>query len=55
MAPSGRWPAMARASGLSSSVKFLSGVDYEALPEADVFLLPSENETSVSPRSPQWP
>ena len=37
---------MARASGLSSSVKFLSGVEsYEALPEADVFLLPSENET----------
>jgi len=37
---------IAREAGLSSSVKFLSGVEsYEALPEADVFLLPSENET----------
>lgn len=32
--------------GLQASVKFLSGVEsYEALPEADVFLLPSDNES----------
>ena len=37
---------LARTAGLSSSVRFLSGVEsYEALPEADVFLLPSDNET----------
>ena len=37
---------MTRTMGLEPSVKFLSGVEsYEALPEADVFLLPSENES----------
>ena len=36
----------ARQMGLQSAVKFLSGVEsYEALPEADVFLLPSDNES----------
>ncbi len=37
---------MSRTLGLESSVRFLSGVEsYEALPEADVFLLPSDNES----------
>ena len=37
---------LARTMGLVGSVKFLSGVEsYEALPEADVFLLPSDNES----------
>lgn len=37
---------MSRNLGLEPSVKFLSGVEsYEALPEADVFLLPSDNES----------
>ncbi len=37
---------LTRTMGLQSSVKFLSGVEsYEALPEADVFLLPSDNES----------
>lgn len=37
---------MSRSLGIESSVRFLSGVEsYEALPEADVFLLPSDNES----------
>ena len=37
---------LARTMGFESSVKFLSGVEsYEALPAADVFLLPSDNES----------
>ena len=36
----------AKALRIESSVRFLSGVEsYEALPQADVFLLPSENES----------
>ncbi len=36
----------ARTLGIEGSVRFLSGVEsYEALPEADVFLLPSDNES----------
>ncbi len=37
---------LARSLGIEASVRFLSGVEsYEALPEADVFLLPSDNES----------
>lgn len=37
---------LARTLGIEHAVRFLSGVEsYEALPEADVFLLPSDNES----------
>jgi len=37
---------LARTLGVDSSCRFLSGVEsYDALPEADVFLLPSDNES----------